>query len=183
MEKRLIHSYFPLTRDKPTINKGFKRDPKLFEEDECVMEEDFLESDEIAMLYDEQIGFIITPLYLSLKNLMEALKLEYYRTSDINGEYSVDYFGDRNNIVKVLHKEKIYECKIILEHESKDIQVKLQHLCIYPEILVKSNDGAVREIDIRPIVGNYKKNVFERATEELLLLYKSLLKPKENYVV
>lgn len=183
MKKYLIHSYFPLIRDEPTINKGFKRSLKIFGEDECVMEEDFLGFDEIAMSYEEQSGFIVTPFYLSLKNLMKVLMLEYYRTSKINDDYAIGYFGDRHNLVKVLYGEKKYNYTFKLDHESRKTRITFPNLCIYPEILVKSNDGTVREIDIRPIVENYKKNVFQRATEELLLLYRFLLKPKEDWVV
>jgi len=156
----------------PRTKKGISKNRPNLEELEYITENDFLETDEIAMLYNEETGFIITPFYLSLENMMKTLKLRYYGTTKIDEYWSVDYFGDGQNLVKVLYKDQAFRYTFNQPHESNETIINYPTICIEPNVLIKSKEGSFKELDIRPIIENYNKNVFKRATEELLLFCK-----------
>lgn len=147
---------------------------KILDEDE-INESDFLNHDEIAMVYNEKKDIIISPFYLSIENLMKSFKLKYIGKRKIAEKHYEVFYGDYNNIVALECREKNTIYYLTLLDETDRTRIELPAIHIKPTILVHfSGQHKPDELELKDIIENYNKNVFMRATSELLVLYKFL---------
>ncbi len=152
-----------------------------------IFEADFLNPDEIAMIYDEKRDVIVSPLYLSLSHFTKSLKLKRVLKIKSNNSMYLDFYKDENNNIIVI-KYKILPILFRVTHNDKEeTQITLKSLYIEPTAWASSvYDSRPTKIDLRKLVQNYKRNAIKKVAEELskvVTIYTSIKKIKPNYVV
>lgn len=141
-----------------------------------IVESNFLDLDEIAMVYDEKKDIILSPMFLSLPNLMNSLKLKYSGRVEIGkNEYFELYRDEYNNTVFLKYKIDIIPLIGKNEEGKAEIIVDKVSLYVYPMAWICNyNNPRPEEVDLKFFVESHKKNVLGRVVDNILDIFMKL---------